>query len=648
MVGRHTTVIRVERTASGPRLFLFGYRIHEYQLGLGGLAALAAGETVGRVEWTALGVVPLLASLWLVAKDWRDAFPRLRDTSTWTLGIHRRTTPLRPFRATDSVPRVTALATGVLGIVNFVSAVTPNLAIRGHLLLHLEPVGTMKLTHALAVPASLTLLTVSYYLDRRRRAAWRVAVALLVGLVALDLAKGLDVEEAVVSLAGVGLLCWGRSEFTAGSDPLRARAAVRRAGWLALGAIGAALLTVRIAAPLASWPDVAREVVAAWTWQSGPIAFTDELAGLPFALGVSGGLCLLACLWIALRPLAAPALHPGSAVVGAVERIVRQHGSDTLDYFKLRRDLHHVFDESGRAVVAYRVEGGVMLCAGDPVGPPGARGGAITEALLLAQRQGLRFGAIGVSEATSRTFVRAGLRRMYLGDEAIVATEAFSLDGRGIRKVRQSVSRLVAAGYSFELVEQSQLTPRDRDDLLSVSELWLDGDADRGFAMALDAFLAPHLADTVLAFARDAEGRIRGFLHLAPARGGRALSLSTMRRDRESPNGLMEFLVVRSIEALRDEGVDELSLNFAVLARCMHGPASGMEWLLGRVARLGNPYFQLESLFRFNAKFGPRWEPRYLVFESWPALPRTAVAAAWAEGQIPRPLAPFRREAPAR
>lgn len=641
-------MIQLQRTSSGPRLFLFGRRVHEYQLGLVLLVALAVGDALGRVELTTLGLVPLLVGVWLVAKDWRDLFPPLRDTSTWTLGIHRRSTPLRPFRATDSIPRTAALATGLLGLVNLVSAATPNLAIRGHLLLQVEPIGAIRLMHALAVPASLTLLTLSYYLDRRRRFAWRLAIALLGSLALLNLAKGLDVEEALLSLGGIGLLWWGRGEFTAGPDRLQARAAFRSAGLLALGAVVALPLVVRLAALHATWADVMREAAAIATWQTGPIAFADELAHLPLVLGLTEAAFLLACLWLLLRPLAGPALRSGTAAIGAVERIVRRHGDDTLDYFKLRRDLQHVFDPSGRAVIAYRVESGVLLCAGDPVGPRDAREAAVTEAVLLAERHGLRVGAVGVSEQASEMFARAGLRRMYLGDEAIVETAAFSLEGRPIRKVRQSVTRLEKAGYSFELVRQSQVTHRDRMDLETVSRAWLGKTSERGFAMALDTLLGPHLDDTLLAVARDSHDHIKGFLHLVPARGSRTFSLSAMRRDPGTPNGLTEFLVARSIEALRDQGVEELSLNFAALARYMQAPSTWTERLLGWVARIANPHFQLESLYRFNSKFSPRWEPRYLVFESWPGLLHTALAAAWVEGQVPKPSRPaLWRPAPA-
>jgi lysyl-tRNA synthetase class 2 len=169
-----------------------------------------------------------------------------------------------------------------------------------------------------------------------------------------------------------------------------------------------------------------------------------------------------------------------------------------------------------------------------------------------------------------------------------------------------------------------------------VSEAWLGGACERGFSMTLDALEGGHLHDTLVATATDDEGRVRGYLHFVPARGGCAVSLSSMRRDPETPNGLIEFLVARSIEELGRRRVDEVSLNFAIFARYMHAPRTAIERAVGWLAALGNPFFQIESLFRFNAKFGPRWEPRYLVFESVPSLPRVGLAAAWAEGQLPR------------
>jgi lysyl-tRNA synthetase class 2 len=152
--------------------------------------------------------------------------------------------------------------------------------------------------------------------------------------------------------------------------------------------------------------------------------------------------------------------------------------------------------------------------------------------------------------------------------------------------------------------------------------------------MALDALRGDDVGETLVVAARDAGGAVRGFIHFVPTYGRPAVSLSAMRRDGDTPNGLTEFLVVRSIELLRERGIDEVSLNFAAFARFLHSPGCRRERLLGRVIALANPYFQIESLYRFNAKFFPRWQPRYLLYEGAFGLPRAGLAAMRAEGQL--------------
>jgi lysyl-tRNA synthetase class 2 len=207
-----------------------------------------------------------------------------------------------------------------------------------------------------------------------------------------------------------------------------------------------------------------------------------------------------------------------------------------------------------------------MLLSGDPVGDPASLPLLLRETCAFAERHGLRLGAVGVGSTTLPLLRDAGLHAMYIGDEAIVETAAFSLEGRTIRKVRQSVSRLETAGYTVSAHELDSLRANTREQLHAVSARWLDGAPERGFSMAMDSLDAAHQPDSVVVLARDSEGAVRAFLHLVPSYGRAAMSLSFMRRDRETPNGLTEFLVVRAIELLRERGIEELSLNFAAFA----------------------------------------------------------------------------------
>jgi lysyl-tRNA synthetase, class II len=309
----------------------------------------------------------------------------------------------------------------------------------------------------------------------------------------------------------------------------------------------------------------------------------------------------------------------------------------TLSFFKLRGDKHYFFAADGRAFVGYRIENGVLLCSGDPVGREQSFSGLLAELRAFAEVRGLKLGAVGTSERLCPLYEALGLRTLYLGDEAIIELDRFSLEGRPIRKVRQSVTRLSKSGYRAELHELHTLDPWTLEELERVLERGRQGAPERGFSMALDSLQGDHREDTLVVLATDPEGRIRGVLHFVPCYGRAAVSLSFMRRDPETPNGVMEFMVARANDLLRDRGVRELSLNFAAFARWLHSPQKRSERLLARLVAMGNRFFQIESLYRFNAKFFPRWEPRFLVYEGALGLPRASLAALWAEGQLWKP-----------
>jgi lysyl-tRNA synthetase class 2 len=625
-------MVRLERHPSGPRVYVLGLRIHECHLGLAVAAAAVAAAAVDR------GTAALLlaaAAAWLVTKDWRDFFPRLRDTASWRLGLHRVPAPLRERRRLDRLPALAAALALGTGAVNLVSALTPNVGWRGRLLLQVEPVESLPIFHTLAVPASAALIVCAFYLGRRRRRAWQGAFALLVALGALNLLKGLDFEEALVSWGGAGLLWWGRGAFCVRHGPPDVRLWLRALAG-ALGTVFAVALIVAATAHVDAPRRVGRETAALLLWSHGPIAFGDDVAWLPLAVGALALMGLLATASLAFRP-ASPRAESSRPERQLAAQLVRAHGRDTLAFFKLRRDTQYFFSSDRRAFLGYRIEGNVMLISGDPVGEAASIRPLLREACVFAERHGLRLGAVGVGASMLGPYRDAGLRALYIGDEAVVQTNRFSLEGRAIRKVRQSVTRLEAAGYTVATHRLGALDPRTRRQLDRVSTHWLGGAPERGFSMAMDSLDADHQPDSLVVLALDAAGTVRAFLHFVPSYGRAAMSLSFMRRERDTPNGLTEFLVVRAIELLRDRGIDELSLNFAAFARFLHAPRGAAERTLGRALVAADRYFQIERLYRFNAKFTPRWEPRYLVFEGVLGLPRVGMAALLAEGQIPRP-----------
>jgi lysyl-tRNA synthetase, class II len=215
----------------------------------------------------------------------------------------------------------------------------------------------------------MLLLVTAPYLWRRRQSALRLALALLAGLTVLDLMKGLDVEAASGSVAAGVVLWLGRDSFYVRYDPDTLRSALRRVPLLAAASLFLCGLAVWIAAPeSAGFGSILRETGDALLWQAGPSDFQDELGHPDEAIGVAGILTLVWCAYLLFRPLAVPRVFPGAEVRTAARELVRRHGANTLAYFKLRHDQHYLFGPDGSAFLGYRVEAGVLLVSGDPVG----------------------------------------------------------------------------------------------------------------------------------------------------------------------------------------------------------------------------------------------------------------------------------------
>ena len=314
--------------------------------------------------------------------------------------------------------------------------------------------------------------------------------------------------------------------------------------------------------------------------------------------------------------------------------IVREHGCDSLDPFAVREDKAFHFAAGG--FVAYRVLRETAVVSGDPVGPAGCAPAVLESFVRFAEERGWHIVITAASERHLAACRQLGLRVLRIGDEAVVDPQAFSLEGRPIRKVRQSIARVRRHGWRVEVVDGCDVTSALERELGEVEAEWRSRQRRLiGFAMTLGRLAgAGELDGGVYVLGRDPDGRLRSFLRFASYRNG--LSLDLMRRAGEEPNGLTEALVVAAIERAREGGLGAVSLNFAGFAHVMAADAalSRSQRLLRLVLRLFHGRFQLERLVRFNAKFLPCWQARYLVYDGLTYLPLSALRVLQAEAYL--------------
>jgi len=555
------------------------------------------------------------------------------------------------FRAAYLVraPRLIAFLARLFGVLTLLDAFAPN-ALHGfrpvtRLVRILPDPGTAAAAATVAVGAMI-LLRVAAGLRKRKRVAWRVAVVVTSVLVAAHILKGRHIGSSLLFLALLILLITARSRFTAKSDPGSRWAAVRALAQILIVALsyGLALLYVypRFITGHPSLGDRLREVFLGLVGVQGPVEMRRDLFDDVFHATMFGfGLLIVAVVFLVVLRPPEPVARLSEDDEERLRVLLGKHGHrDSLGYFALRRDKAVIWSATGKAAVAYRVVQGVALASGDPIGDPEAWPGAISAFADMVADYGWTPAVVGCSETGATVYRReCGLTAIELGDEAIIEVPEFTLDGRSMRGVRQACGRAERVGYQLQVRRMSDVSVAEVHELAVASAAWRDAETERGFSMALSRVGDRQDPDCVLVTAH-LDGALRGILHFVPW-GGDGLSLDLMRRDRSADNGLNELMIVSVIRAAEQLGVRRISLNFAVFRDAIErGERIGAGPILRAwraVLLFASRWWQIESLYRFNVKFRPVWEPRFLSFPATRDLPRIAIAALEAEAFLVRP-----------
>jgi len=560
---------------------------------------------------------------------------------------------LTPVARLQRLRRLSALGLGLIGVFDLVTAVLPPSRHQLTFLLRFAPLVVAQVAAVLLALCGLVLLALAPGLRRGQRQAWVLAVVTLLVAAVLHLARGIDSVQCGLSLALVAVLVARRGAFVASAE----RGARRSGALLLLGGLLATIVTstLSIEVFLAFDRDgrglplhdallgVAERMIGVQT-----VAFTARANRFlaPTLLGVGLALAVCAVLVIS-RPLVDRRSKASQRSHDEARRLVVLHGGGTLDYFALRYDKAHHF--SGETLITYAVHGGVCVVSPDPIGPTAERAEAWAEFARFADGHGWIVAVLGADASWLPVYRAAGMRSLYIGDEAVVRLADFDLAGGHKKGLRQAVNRIARYGYEVSFHDPRHLDEELAESLGVLMAESRRGEDERGFSMTLGRLFDPRDADLLLAVATDRQGAPVAFCQFVPAPSIDGYSLDLMRRDQgEHPNGLIDFLIVSTIEHLRGRHMTALGLNFAAMRAVLAGEhpmrAAGLvRFVFTKLSRS----MQIESLWRFTAKYDPEWVGRYLVYGTVEHLASVGLAVAKAESfwELPvlgRYLAPGR------
>ena len=551
--------------------------------------------------------------------------------------VHRRRRRVR---------RWVALAIALAGVVDLLSAVTPPLRGRLHLVLQILPLAATQAAGAIVALAGIGLLALARGVRRGQNRAWLIAVVLLSVTLALHLVRGGDVEESALSAGVLALLLVFRAEFRAPADLPSTRSAVVA---LVAGTVGITGVTAAVVELTLRFAIRPHRFIALWRAGYGVVGrlvgvptvrFPDRLDDFlsPSLLAVGIALAVLS-LVLATRPVVDRRMVAGRA---ADSRRATSCGV-TAEARSTTSPCAATSDASSTATAWWPTgsTAGYAWCLptrSDP-GPSVARSGPASAASPISR--GWTVAVMGASEEWLPLYRATGMHDIYIGDEALVDLRRFSLAGGQMKGLRQAHNRIAKYGYGAAFYDPSRLDPRVAHSLVPLMAQSRRGEFERGFSMMLGRVFDPRDNGLVLCVVTGPDGEPAAMCQFVPAPGVDGYSLDLMRRDKgEHPNGLVDFALVSSIEHFRAQGCRAVSLNFAAMRSILEGERG--DGVTQRVERWAlqkmSSFLQIETLWRFNAKYQPDWLPRYVVYDGAEHLVPALLAILRAESLAEVPV----------
>jgi phosphatidylglycerol lysyltransferase len=524
--------------------------------------------------------------------------------------------------------RIVALLVGLMGIVNVLSAITPAAASRLAVLEQYSPLLVRRAGHLTAALAGFALLLLAGSLWRRKRVAWLLTLVVLIVSAASHLIKGLDYEEALLSLGLAVWLWFLRPQFHARSDRPSIEQGIRVLAiafvfTLLYGVVGFYLLDRHYSVNFGLWNAV-RQTTLMFTefYDPGLVPITRFGRYFADSIYVVGAITIGYAILMLVRPVLIRELSTPEQRKQA-QQIVNAYGRSSLARLILLNDKAYYFS-SGGSLVAFALRGRVAVALGDPIGPEQDAANAIVGYQGYCTKNDWLPAFYQTLPDTLDLYRAAGFDTLCIGQEGVVDLLAFSLEGKAGKSLRAPLNRFTRLGYRFE-IHQPPIPGELLEELRAVSDEWLVMMHGSEKRFSLGWFEDDYIRNGAVAVIRSPEGRISAFANLVPEYQLNELTIDLMRHRRETEPGTMDFLFTSLFMWAREQGYDTFNLGLSALSGVgEHSDDPAIERVMHFVYEHINQFYNFKGLHDFKEKFRPIWSPRYLIFPGAPNL-----AAVW-------------------
>lgn len=281
----------------------------------------------------------------------------------------------------------------------------------------------------------------------------------------------------------------------------------------------------------------------------------------------------------------------------------------------------------------------IALTVTGPFGDPSEYAEDLTDFATFCTQHSWTPVFYSVHESQRAELTKAGWDSLDVGTEMVVNPNEWQTRGKKWQDVRTAINKAKRDGITDVLTTFKEAPFSVQTQIREISAQWAGKKAlpEMGFTLGgVDELIDSRVR---LLYAVDGNGKVLGVTSWLPTyRDGTIIgwTLDFMRHRTDSVNGIMEFLIARMAERLRDEGnVEFMSLSAAPLAgmgsnESEHEESEVLRHALQMVADIMEPAYGFHSLFRFKLKFHPDEEKVYICYPDAAKLPQISLAVAQA------------------
>lgn len=300
---------------------------------------------------------------------------------------------------------------------------------------------------------------------------------------------------------------------------------------------------------------------------------------------------------------------------------------DPVGFLALTGDKSILWSASRNSFIMYTVTPRYWVAMGDPVGNESEFEELVWELKEKANVYAAFTVFYQVSDKFLPLYLDRGMSLLKMGEEAKIDLPAFTLEGRKMENQRKTRNRFLKNDFIMRIMECDEVIAKMAV-LKKISDSWIVAKDAREKGFSLGFFNEDYLGHTRVAVV-EKDGQILAFANLWELGNHEDISIDLMRYGPDAPANTMEFLFVSTILWAQENGYKWFSLGMA--------PFSGMEehalapfWhKVGRVIyKHGEDFYNFEGLHAYKSKFSPAWRPRYLASPPGPRIPLVLLSCA--------------------